>query len=73
MTWEAAPTGKRRRQPDCGDAAIQACLNDLGCPALNRVIKDQQLEIVVALRKNAADGLGNIVFGIVCRHAPQGS
>jgi hypothetical protein len=26
MTWEAAPTGKRGRQRDCGDAAIQTCL-----------------------------------------------
>lgn len=26
MTWEAAPTGKRGRQPVCSDAAIQACL-----------------------------------------------
>lgn len=26
MTWEATPTGKRGRQPDYGDAAIQTCL-----------------------------------------------
>ena len=26
MTWQAAPTGKRGRQPDCGDAAIQTSL-----------------------------------------------
>ena len=26
MTWEAAPTGKRGRQPDYSDAAIQICL-----------------------------------------------
>lgn len=26
MTWEAAPTGKRGRQPDYSDAAIQTCL-----------------------------------------------
>jgi hypothetical protein len=26
MTWEAAPTGKRGRQQDCSDAAIQTCL-----------------------------------------------
>ncbi|WP_323038502.1 IS5 family transposase [Gemmobacter sp.] len=26
MTWEAAPTGKRGRQPAYGDAAIQTCL-----------------------------------------------
>ena len=26
MTWEATPTGKRGRQPDCSDAAIQTCL-----------------------------------------------
>jgi len=26
MTWEAAPTGKRGRQPDYGDAAIQTYL-----------------------------------------------
>ena len=26
VTWEAAPTGKRGRQPDYSDAAIQACL-----------------------------------------------
>lgn len=26
MTWEAAPTGRRGRQPDYTDAAIQACL-----------------------------------------------
>ena len=26
MTWEAAPTSKRVRQPDYSDAAIQACL-----------------------------------------------
>ena len=26
MTWDAAPTGKRGRQPDYSDAAIQTCL-----------------------------------------------
>lgn len=26
MTWDAAPTGKRGRQPDYSDAAIQVCL-----------------------------------------------
>jgi len=26
MTWEAAPTGKRGRQPSCSDSAIQTCL-----------------------------------------------
>lgn len=26
MNWEAAPTGRRDRQPGCGDAAIQSCL-----------------------------------------------
>lgn len=26
MTWEAAPTGKRGRQPDYSNAAIQTCL-----------------------------------------------
>ena len=26
MTWDAAPTGKRGRQPDDSDAAIQTCL-----------------------------------------------
>ena len=26
MTWDAAPTGKRGRRPDYGDAAIQTCL-----------------------------------------------
>jgi hypothetical protein len=26
MTWDAAPTGKRGRQRDCGAAAIQTCL-----------------------------------------------
>jgi hypothetical protein len=26
MTWEAAPTGKRGRQPHYSDAAIQTCL-----------------------------------------------
>jgi hypothetical protein len=26
MTWDAAPSGKRGRQPDYSDAAIQACL-----------------------------------------------
>ncbi len=26
MTWEAAPTGKRGRQPDYSDAAIRTCL-----------------------------------------------
>jgi hypothetical protein len=26
MTWEATPTGKRGRQPDYSDAAIQTCL-----------------------------------------------
>lgn len=26
MTWQAAPTGKRGRQPDYSNAAIQACL-----------------------------------------------
>ena len=27
MTWEAAPTGKRGRQRDYSDAAIQTCLS----------------------------------------------
>ena len=26
MTWKAAPTGKRGRQADYSDAAIQTCL-----------------------------------------------
>ena len=26
MTWEAAPTGKRGRQPLYSDAAVQTCL-----------------------------------------------
>ena len=26
MTWHAAPTGKRGRQPDYSNAAIQTCL-----------------------------------------------
>jgi hypothetical protein len=26
MTWEAEPTGKRGRQPDYSDAAIQTCM-----------------------------------------------
>ncbi len=26
MTWDAVPTGKRGRQPDYSDAAIQTCL-----------------------------------------------
>ena len=26
MAWEAAPTGKRGRQPAYGDGAIQTCL-----------------------------------------------
>ena len=26
MTWEATPTGKRGRQPEYSDAAIQTCL-----------------------------------------------
>jgi Transposase DDE domain len=26
MTWDAAPTGKRGRQPGCSDAAMQTCL-----------------------------------------------
>ncbi len=26
MTWAAAPTGKRERQPDYSDAAVQTCL-----------------------------------------------
>ena len=26
MTWAAAPTGKRGRQPDYSDAAVQTCL-----------------------------------------------
>jgi hypothetical protein len=30
MTWEAAPTGKRGRQRDDGDAAIQTCLTMKG-------------------------------------------
>ena len=30
MTWDAAPTGKRGRQPDYSDAAIQTC------PTMNR-------------------------------------
>ena len=27
MTWNTAPTGKRGRQPDNSDAAIQTCLS----------------------------------------------
>lgn len=30
MTWEAAPTGKRGRQPDYSDAAIQTFLTMKG-------------------------------------------
>ena len=30
MTWEAAATGKRGRQPDYGDVAIQTCLTMKG-------------------------------------------
>jgi hypothetical protein len=30
MTWAATPTGKRGRQPDCDDAAIQTCLTMKG-------------------------------------------
>jgi len=30
MTWEAAPTGKRGRQPDYSDASIQTCLTMKG-------------------------------------------
>jgi hypothetical protein len=30
MSWEAAPTGKRGRQPAYGDAAIQTCLTMKG-------------------------------------------
>jgi hypothetical protein len=30
MTWTAAPTGKRGRQPDYSDAAIQTCLTMKG-------------------------------------------
>ncbi len=30
LTWEAAPTGKRGRQPDDSDAAIQTCLTMKG-------------------------------------------
>ena len=30
MTWEAAPTGKRGRQPDYSDAAIETCLTMKG-------------------------------------------
>ena len=26
ISWEAAPTGQRGRQPSCSDAAIQTCL-----------------------------------------------
>ena len=26
LTWAAAPTGKRGRQPVCSDAAVQTCL-----------------------------------------------
>ena len=26
MIWQAEPSGKRGRQPDYGDAAIQTCL-----------------------------------------------
>lgn len=29
MTWEAAPTGRRCRQRDYGDAAIQTCLTTM--------------------------------------------
>jgi len=30
MTWDAVPTGKRGRQPDYSDAAIQTCLTMKG-------------------------------------------
>ena len=30
MTWEATPTGKRGRQPDYSDSAIQTCLTMKG-------------------------------------------
>ena len=30
MTWSAAPTGKRGRQPSYSDAAIQTCLTMKG-------------------------------------------
>ena len=30
MIWEAAPTGKRGRQPEYRDAAIQTCLTIMG-------------------------------------------
>lgn len=30
MTWEAAPAGKRGRQPDYSDAAIRTCLTMKG-------------------------------------------
>jgi len=38
MTWEAAPTGKRGRQPEYSDAAIQTCLTMkvLFCMALRQ-------------------------------------
>ena len=39
MIWEAAPTGKRGRQPDYSDAAIQTCLTMkvLFCMALRQI------------------------------------
>ena len=33
MTWHAAPTGKRGRQPDYSNAAIQTCLTMRCCLA----------------------------------------
>ncbi len=50
MIWEAAPTGKRGRQPDHSDAAIQTCLTmkvlfgvaDIGAPLVRATISTRQ-------------------------------
>ena len=50
MIWEAAPTGKRGRQPDYSDAAIQTCLTlkvlfgmvDIGTPLVRVTMSTRQ-------------------------------
>ena len=51
MTWEAAPTGKRGRQPDYSDTAIQTCLTmkvlfgmvDIGAPLVRATMSTRQM------------------------------
>ena len=52
MTWDAVPTGKRGRQPDYSDAAIQTCLTmSEGVPETIRGIVSARTLFGMALRQ----------------------